>query len=462
MKKILLGLFAFLFLNLQAHDFDFSDLVKQQSDSVVNIESTRIIKSSGRSMRGFPEELFREFGFPMPDMDDPRGQEREAKSTGSGFVISKDGYIITNYHVVQDADEVIVRFLDRREFKAEIVGTDELSDIALLKIESNGFAPVDIGDSDQVEQGDGVIAIGSPYNFDFSVTFGIISATGRGTTSGQGIGDYVPYLQTDAAVNRGNSGGPLFNLDGEVIGINSQIYSRSGGNEGLAFAIPINVAMEVAEQIKTEGKFSRGYLGVQGGEVSSDLATALGMKKPIGALVRAVVKDGAAELSGIKPGDVIVAMGGKEIVYFKDLQHTVGRTKPGTNVNARVFRDGKYISVNVKIGTFPNQESNETAPEVPKNPSLPLGLELGSLQDERELLEDTEGVRVLEVLSSSPAFGRLFRGDIITEVKAGNTSFKITSIEDFKNALDSFDTGDIILIIGNRNGTNIFEPVEIE
>ena len=189
-----------------------------------------------------------------------------------------------------------------------------------MKIESNGFAPVVVGDSDQVEQGDGVIAIGSPYNFDFSVTFGIISATGRGTTSGQGIGDYVPYLQTDAAVNRGNSGGPLFNLDGEVIGINSQIYSRSGGNEGLAFAIPINVAMEVVEQLKTDGKFSRGYLGVQGGEVSSDLATALGMEKPIGALVRAVVKDGAAELSGIKPGDVIVAMGGKEIVYFKDLQ----------------------------------------------------------------------------------------------------------------------------------------------
>ena len=311
--------------------------------------------------------------------------------------------------VVQDADEVIVRFLDRREFKAEIVGTDELSDIALLKIESNGFAPVVVGDSDQVEQGDGVIAIGSPYNFDFSVTFGIISATGRGTTSGQGIGDYVPYLQTDAAVNRGNSGGPLFNLDGEVIGINSQIYSRSGGNEGLAFAIPINVAMEVVEQLKTDGKFSRGYLGVQGGEVSSDLATALGMEKPIGALVRAVVKDGAAELSGIKPGDVIVAMGGKEIVYFKDLQHTVGRTKPGTNVNARVFRDGKYISVNVKIGTFPNQETTETATEAPKNPSLPLGLELGSLQDEREPLEDTEGVRVLRVLSSSPAFGLLFK-----------------------------------------------------
>ena len=166
--------------------------------------------------------------------------------------------------------------------------------------------------------------------------------------------------------------------------------------------------MEVVEQLKTDGKFSRGYLGVQGGEVSSDLATALGMEKPIGALVRAVVKDGAAELSGIKPGDVIVAMGGKEIVYFKDLQHTVGRTKPGTNVNARVFRDGRYMSVNVKIGAFPDQETYETAPEAPKNPSLPLGLELGSLQDEREPLEDTEGVRVLRVLSSSPAFGVLF------------------------------------------------------
>ena len=289
MKKFLAIILVFLF-SLDAHEFDFSELVKDQSESVVNIQSIRKIKYNRRSLGGFPEELFREFGIPMPEMNDPRGQERESVSTGSGFVIDKDGYVITNYHVVQGADEVLVKFLDRKEFKAVIVGMDELSDLALLKIESDDFDPVDIGNSDEVQQGDGVIAIGSPYNYDFSVTFGIISATGRGITSGQGIGDYVPYLQTDAAVNRGNSGGPLFNTEGEVIGINSQIFSRSGGNEGLAFAIPINIALEVVEQLKENGKFSRGYLGVQGGEVSSDLAEALGMEKPIGALVRAVVK----------------------------------------------------------------------------------------------------------------------------------------------------------------------------
>ena len=208
MKKFI-ALLSFVVFSVYSHDFDFSDLVKEQSDSVVNIESTRKIPGSSRSFGNFPEELFREFGFPIPDQRMP---DREAKSTGSGFVLSDDGYILTNYHVVQGAQEVIVRFLDRREFKAEIVGTDELSDIALLKISSDDFTPVKIGNSDNMEQGDGVIAIGSPYNFDFSVTFGIISATGRGTSTGQGIGDYVPYIQTDAAVNRGNSGGPLFNL----------------------------------------------------------------------------------------------------------------------------------------------------------------------------------------------------------------------------------------------------------
>ena len=209
MKK-LISFFLLLSSALFTESLDFSELVKEQRNSVVNIESTRRIETRmSRSYGGFPEELFREFGFPMPDQREPRSQQREAVSTGSGFVISSDGYVITNFHVVQDADEVVVKFYDRKEFKAEIIGTDELSDIALLKIADDEFIPVELGNSDIVEQGDGVIAIGSPYNYDFSVTFGIISAKGRGITSGRGIGDYVPYLQTDAAVNRGNSGGLL-------------------------------------------------------------------------------------------------------------------------------------------------------------------------------------------------------------------------------------------------------------
>lgn len=459
MKKFI-ALLSFIVFSVYSHDFDFSDLVKEQSDSVVNIESTRKIPGSSRSFGNFPEELFREFGFPIPDQRMP---DREAKSTGSGFVLSDDGYILTNYHVVQGAQEVIVRFLDRREFKAEIVGTDELSDIALLKISSDDFTPVKIGNSDNMEQGDGVIAIGSPYNFDFSVTFGIISATGRGTSTGQGIGDYVPYIQTDAAVNRGNSGGPLFNLEGEVIGINSQIYSRSGGNEGLAFAIPMNVAMEVVEQLKESGKVSRGYLGVQGGEVSSDLAEALGMDKPIGALVRAVVKGQSADKGGIKPGDVIVSLNDKEVVYFKDLQHTVGRTKPGTMLKVKLFRDGKYMTQIIKIGELPSREVEEQPTDESMDPDYPLGLRLGELSDETGQTEvQDEGVRVLQVMPNSSAYGIIFRGDIITKIKSGNTSFDINSIQDFESSLKSFDTGDIILIIGTREGTNIFEPVEIE
>ena len=456
MKKFLAIILVFLF-SLDAHEFDFSELVKDQSESVVNIQSIRKIKYNGRSLGGFPEELFREFGIPMPEMNDPRGQERESVSTGSGFVIDKDGYVITNYHVVQGADEVLVKFLDRREFKAVIVGMDELSDLALLKIESDDFDPVEIGNSDEVEQGDGVIAIGSPYNYDFSVTFGIISATGRGITSGQGIGDYVPYLQTDAAVNRGNSGGPLFNTEGEVIGINSQIFSRSGGNEGLAFAIPINIALEVVKQLKENGKFSRGYLGVQGGEVSSDLAEALGMEKPIGALVRAVVKDGAAEKGGIKPGDVIVKVGQKDVIYFKDLQHSVGMTKPKTNLKIKLFRDGEYTNLYVKVGELPTQDRPEPVNNVPDEPDFPLGLELDNLDN-----EEIVGVRVVQVTRDSPAMGQILKGDIITKIKSGNTTYDISKVADFKNALDSFAVGDKIAVFGTREGSNFFVAVTVE
>jgi serine protease Do len=463
MKK-LISFFLLLSSALFSESLDFSELVKEQRNSVVNIESTRRIETQmSRSYGGFPEELFREFGFPMPDQREQRPQQREAVSTGSGFVISSDGYVITNFHVVQDADEVVVKFYDRKEFKAEIIGTDELSDIALLKITDDEFIPVELGNSDIVEQGDGVIAIGSPYNYDFSVTFGIISAKGRGITSGRGIGDYVPYLQTDAAVNRGNSGGPLFNLDGEVIGINSQIYSRSGGNEGLAFAIPINVALEVIEQLKESGKVSRGYLGVQGGEVSSDLAIALGMDKPYGALVRSVVEGEAAESSGILPGDVIVEIGGKEIIYFKDLQHNIGRTRPETEVVAKIFREGKYINLDIIVGELPVvQEVNETKEE-PKDPDYPLGMNLREVDPNNRAPNDPEyGLRVLRVFSNSPAFGQIFEGDVITKITFKNKSFEITTLDSFVKTLESFDTGDIILIIGTRNGANLFEPVEIE
>ena len=463
MKKIFLLLASLLSICVFSDRLDFSELVKKQSNSVVNIQATRKVYSNRSSMGSFPNDIFREFGFPLPEFEEPRRQPREATSSGSGFLIDNDGFLITNFHVVQDADEVIVRFLDRREFTAEIIGTDELSDIALLKISINNSSPVLIGNSDNVEQGDGVIAIGSPYNYDFSATFGIISSTNRGISSRAGIGDYVPYFQTDAAVNRGNSGGPLFNLDGEVIGINSQIYSRSGGNEGLAFAIPINVALEVVEQLKAKGKVSRGYLGVQGQEVSSDLAEALGMDKPIGALVSFVLEGEAAEKAGIRPGDVIVEIDRKEIVYFKDLQHTIGRTQPGSSVRTKIFRDGKYRNINVRVGELPVDEVEQIEEESPQEPTYPLGIRLGELDKDQADIEMLEnGVRVLQVYFNSPAYGQLFRGDVITQIKYKGKTFKISKISDFSAALESFSKGDKIAVFGVRNSSNIIVSLTVE
>ena len=463
MKKIFLLLASLLSICVFSDRLDFSELVKKQSNSVVNIQATRKVYSNRSSMGSFPNDIFREFGFPLPEFEEPRRQPREATSSGSGFLIDNDGFLITNFHVVQDADEVIVRFLDRREFTAEIIGTDELSDIALLKISINNSSPVLIGNSDNVEQGDGVIAIGSPYNYDFSATFGIISSTNRGISSRAGIGDYVPYFQTDAAVNRGNSGGPLFNLDGEVIGINSQIYSRSGGNEGLAFAIPINVALEVVEQLKAKGKVSRGYLGVQGQEVSSDLAEALGMDKPIGALVSFVLEGESAEKAGIRPGDVIVEIDRKERVYFKDLQHTIGRTQPGSSVRAKIFRDGKYRNINVRVGELPVDEVEQIEEESPQKPTYPLGIRLGELDKDQADIEMPEnGVRVLQVYFNSPAYGQLFRGDVITQIKYKGKTFKISKISDFSAALESFSKGDKIAVFGVRNSSNIIVSLTVE
>ena len=462
MHNFLISLLTISF-TLFSHQLDFSELVKKQTNSVVNIEATRIISSSRQSFGSFPEELFREFGLPMPDYNEPRGQQREAVSTGSGFVFENEGYVVTNFHVVQDAVEVVVKFHDRQEFRAEIIGLDELSDIALLKIKRSDLSPVSVGNSDLVEQGDGVIAIGSPYNYDFSVTFGIISATGRGINSGRGIGDYVPYLQTDAAVNRGNSGGPLFNTNGEVIGINSQIYSRSGGNEGLAFAIPMNVAVEVIDQLKSDGRVSRGYLGVQGGEVSSDLAKALGMKKPIGAHIRSVLDGGAADKSGILPGDVILAIDDDEVVYFKDLQHTIGRTKPNTEVVAQLFREGALLYLDVTVGELPVEETQVDTSIKEQESAFPLGLRLEELETGEQKRDISQGgLRVTQVFPNSPAFGQIFRGDVINKIVFKQTTFNLKTVGDFTDAINSFNTGDIILIIGTREGANIFEPLEIE
>ena len=305
MKKITKGiLFSIIIVSTQLNASglpdNISELVEDSAPAVVNITSKKEVTS--RQMGGYggiPDEILERFGMPRQYGQMPQ-QKRESTSYGSGFIL-KDGYILTNFHVVEDATEVVVSLSDRREFKADIVGVDPLSDLAVLKVEGKKLPKVIIGDSDKLKVGDWVVAIGSPFSFDFSVTAGIVSAKGR-SIQNNNIGNYVPFLQTDVAINPGNSGGPLFDLGGKVVGINSQIYSRSGGYQGLAFAIPINVATDVADQIIENGFVSRGYLGVRMSEVDSDLAEALGMKKPYGALINDVESGQSADLAGLMPG----------------------------------------------------------------------------------------------------------------------------------------------------------------
>ena len=295
--KRLLVFPIFFFLLIEAFDQDIPELVENTSPAVVNITSKREVTYSNQDyFRGMPEEFERFFGIPRDFGQQP--QTRESVAYGSGFFF-KENYLLTNYHVVNDATEVIVSLTDRREFKAEVIGVDMLSDLAVLKIDGEDLPSLEMGSSDELKVGDWVVAIGSPFSFDFSVTAGIVSAKGR-SIQNQNIGGYVPFIQTDVAINPGNSGGPLFNLEGEVVGINSQIYSRSGGYQGVSFSIPIDVAIEVADQIISSGEVARGYLGVRMGDVDSDLAQALGMKKPYGALINSIEKDGAADNGGLK------------------------------------------------------------------------------------------------------------------------------------------------------------------
>ena len=317
-----------------------SELVESAAPAVVNITSKKEVKMRNNP-RGF-DEFERFFGIPRNYPQPQEPQTREAVSYGSGFIF-KEGYLLTNFHVIDEATEIIVSLNDRREYSAEVVGIDPLSDLAVLKISGKNLPKVSIGDSENLKVGDWVVAIGSPFSFDFSVTAGIVSAKGR-SIQNQNIGNYVPFIQTDVAINPGNSGGPLFDLDGKVVGINSQIYSRSGGYQGLAFAIPIDVAMEVAEQIIATGNVARGYLGVRVGEVDNDLAEALSMDKPYGALITDVEKGESGADAGLQPGDVILEFDGREIKFGSDLPHVVGRIQPKSKANAKVIRDGKTIT----------------------------------------------------------------------------------------------------------------------
>ena len=438
---------------------NISELVDSSAPAVVNITAKKeVSQRSSFGYGGIPDEMLERFGVPREFREAPQ-QKREAISYGSGFIL-KDNYIMTNFHVVEDATEVVVSLSDRREYIAEIIGVDQLSDLAVLKVKGKDLPIVNVGNSDQLKVGDWVIAIGSPFSFDFSVTAGIVSAKGR-SIQNNNIGNYVPFLQTDVAINPGNSGGPLFNLEGEVVGINSQIYSRSGGYQGLAFAIPINVAVDVADQIINSGEVSRGYLGVRMSEVDSDLADALGMKKPYGALINDVEEGESADMAGLVPGDVIIEFDKKEIKFSSDLPHVVGQIKPDTKASAKIIRDGKEISLDFVLGELPI--NNETfVPAKTQSASDPIGLKVVDIdRDNPSMANMPDGVIVSRVNPNSAASGKVNRGDIITMIQYKGKKYDVNDVDSFNEALDNFSSGNKIAIHLIRNGNRLIRSLTL-
>lgn len=438
---------------------NISELVDQSAPAVVNITSKKeISQRSSFGYGGIPDEMLERFGIPRDFRGMPQ-QRRESVSFGSGFIL-KSNYILTNFHVVEDATEVVVSLSDRREYKAEVVGVDPLSDLAVLEVDGKDLPAVNVGNSDKLNVGDWVIAIGSPFSFDFSVTAGIVSAKGR-SIQNNNIGNYVPFLQTDVAINPGNSGGPLFNLDGDVVGINSQIYSRSGGYQGLAFAIPINVALDVADQIINNGEVSRGYLGVRMSEVDSDLADALGMNKPYGALINDVEEGESADNAGLVPGDVIIEFDSKEIKFSSDLPHVVGQIKPDSRAKAKVIRDGKEITLDFVLGELPIS-SEQFIPAKTQQSSDPLGLKVADIdRDNPSMTNMPEGVIVSRVNPNSAASGKVNRGDVITMIQYKGQKYMVYDVDSFNQALSNFSTNNKIAIHLIRNGTRLIRSVTL-
>ncbi|WP_428312128.1 Do family serine endopeptidase [Hydrocarboniphaga sp.] len=473
---------------------DFADLVERASPSVVNISTISAGRAGGSAVPGTGEtppdtqnapEWFRRFleqngGSETPDNstdadpdDLPPGDgvdEGEAapgapQPLGSGFILWEDGYILTNYHVVQDAKEVIVRLLDRRQFTAQVVGSDERADLALLKIEAKGLPAVKIGDFAKLRPGQWVLAIGSPFGFDYSVTAGIVSAKGRNLISEQ----YVPFVQTDVAINPGNSGGPLFNLEGEVVGVNSQIYSQSGGYQGVSFSIPIDVAAKVAKQLKEHGRVTRGWLGVVVQEVDRNLAQTFGMERPVGALVARVMPGSPAESAGIKAGDVILSFNGEELQVSTALPPMVGNADPGAVVPLVMQRDGKKVTIKVEVGQLDNQDrevadgSEAAAPPVgkpaPAPGVLPLGLTVSEIPDDirRHAHLVGAGVLVENVTAGAAQQAGIRRGDILQSI-AGQ---EVGTPQRLGEIVSLLTPGVTVPVLINRGGAPSFLPLDV-
>jgi serine protease Do len=441
---------------------DFTELVEEAAPGVVNISTTRTVQRGGAPRFGGQEmpEIFRHFfgegfgdSFPSPPSGG-QGRSEERQSLGSGFIISDDGYVMTNAHVVQDADEILVRLNDRRELSAEVIGSDAQTDVALLKIDASDLPTLTLGDSDALRVGEWVAAIGSPFGFDHSVTAGIVSAINRTLPRDA----YVPFIQTDVAINPGNSGGPLFNLEGEVVGINSQIFTRSGGFMGVSFAIPINVAMDVAEQLRDDGRVNRGWLGVMIQPVSRDLAESFGMNDAIGALIADLDPEGPAARGGLQAGDVIIEVNGEEVERSSSLPRLIGRGAPGSEVELTLMRDGEEISESVELGSWPSAE-NETE-QASNNNQARLGVMVAEIDDAmREQLNIQGGVEVRQVEPGSVAAEAGIRpGDILVSIDHRSLS----SSEELVQIVEELPTDRAIPMRLFREGRSLFVALRLE
>lgn len=430
---------------------DFVQLVEKYGKGVVNISTVREARVvEGADPFGFDErhaEIFRRFGFPFPFGGGPR-QEPERRGTGSGFIISAGGLILTNHHVVDGADEIKVRLTDNREFTGKVLGSDAKTDIAVVKIEAKDLPYLTMGNSDELKVGEWVAAIGSPFGLDNTVTSGIVSAKSRKLPSDQ----YVPFIQTDVAVNPGNSGGPLFNMKGEVVGINSQIFSTSGGFMGLSFAIPSNLAMQIKDQLVKNGKVTRGRIGVVIQSVTQDLAESFGMKAPKGAIVSQVEKDGPAAKAGLQEGDIITAVNGKAIDDSVDMPVIIGSMAPGSIAKLSIIRNNKDMTLDVKVEEAPNESASSNASKTAA--ANKLGVTVRPLNDEEKAKAETEGLLVTESTGAARKAG-IREGDIIVNVNG----VKIKKTDDLARVLEK--NKNLRVLVQRRDG-RIFIPVRLK
>lgn len=458
LSKLITIFFLFMSFSYAVSLPDFTVLADQQGNTVVNISSIKNAVNKGNRQLSPQEEhmkeFFNRFGIPMPPGMGPNDQQQKQMSaTGSGFILESDGYIITNAHVVGEADSIIVKLADKREFQAKLLGIDKRTDVALLKINAKDLQAVKIGNPKNIKVGEWVAAIGSPFGLENTMTVGVISAKGRALPQE----NFVPFIQTDVAINPGNSGGPLFNTNGEVIGINSQIYSRTGGYMGLSFAIPIDVAMDVADQLKMNGRVVRGWLGIAIQVVTDELKEALGLKDNSGALVAAVNKNTPAGKAGIEAGDVILKFNKKVIALSSDLPKYVGMTKPNKVVPVQIWRNGKTKILRVKIGEMPIDKMQASNKKTIKESVNRIGLVLKeSGAKDKKMLDGRNGLVVMKATGQAVS-SQIRTGDIILALN--NTP--VTSVRAFNREINKTPKGKTIALLIFRNGDTLFVPVKV-